>query len=145
MAPGRPYPGPKLRYRIEIDGQSVGSFSSLDGPSLSFEVLEFRDGSDPKVARKIPGPAKWGNITLKRGFVNPSFFESWIRGMLEDPNKVPRKNLSLVVLDDGLNEVKRYNLHNCWPSSWRMSSLDGTANEVLVEEVVVTIEYFEEA
>jgi len=41
--------------------------------------------------------------------------------------------------------VKRYNLYNCWPSSWKMSSLDGKGNDVLTEEEVVTIEYFEEA
>jgi phage tail-like protein len=146
MALGRPYPDPKLRYRIEVDGQSVGSFSSLDGPSLSFEVLEFREGGDPTAApKKLPGRVKWGDVVLKRGFVNRSFFENWIRGMLEDPNKVPRKNLSLVVLDDSLTEVKRYNLYNCWPSSWKSSSLDGKGSGVLTEEVVVVIEYFEEA
>jgi phage tail-like protein len=146
MAPGRPGPSPKLRYRLEVEGQSVGSFSSLDGPSLSFEVLEFREGQDPNATpRKLKGRIHWGDVTLKRGFMNRSFFENWIRSIQQDPTKEYRKNLALVILDDNQSEVTRYNLFQCWPSSWKLTNLEGKGNDVLVEEVVVVIEYFAKA
>jgi phage tail-like protein len=146
MALGRPDPARHLSVRIEVDGQSVGSFSSIDGPGLSFEVLEFREGNDPNATpRKVKGSIHWGDVTLRRGLMNRSFFENWIRSIQQDPTQEYRKNLALVILDDSQSEVTRYNLYNCWPSSWKLANLEGKGNDVLSEEVVVVIEYFEKA
>jgi phage tail-like protein len=145
IAPRRPDLPGSLSFRIEVDGQSVGQFKSLDGPTVSFEVVEFRDGNDPlETARKLPGRIKYPDIVLKRGYVNRSYFENWIQTIREG-NKDFRKNISVVILEKDLTEVARYNLYNCWPSTWKFSSLDGKGNDVLVEEVVVVIEYFEKA
>lgn len=145
MAPKRPDPARHLSFRIEVDGQAVGQFAALDGPSISFEVVEFRSGNDPlEIARKLPGRIKYPDITLKRGYVSRSFFENWIQ-TLREGNKDFRKNVSVVIFENDLSEVARYNLYNCWPSTWKLSSLDGKGNDVLVEEVVITIEYFEKA
>lgn len=144
MAPKRPdFATSNSSFRLELDGASLGSFASLDGPGLAIEILEFREGGDPNAnARKLPGRTTWANLTLKRGYVNQSFFESWIHQVREGaPNF--RKNLSIVILDRHGAETARYNLYNCWPASWKLTSLDGKGNDVLVEEVVVAIEYFE--
>jgi len=141
MAPARPdFHG--ASFRLELDGSSLGSFASLDGPGLSIEILEFREGGDPNaIPRKLPGRTTFANLTLKRGYVNQSFFESWIQQVREAaPNF--RKNLSLVILDRRGVETARYDLFNCWPASWKLSSLDGKGNDVLVEEVVIAVERF---
>jgi phage tail-like protein len=144
MAPTRPDSASNSSFRLELDGTSLGSFASLEGPGLSIEILEFREGGDPNAVRKLPGRTTWANLTLKRGYVNQSFFESWIHQVREGaPNF--RKNLSLVILDHHGAETARYDLYNCWPASWKLSSLDGKGNDVLVEEVVVAVEQFVKA
>jgi phage tail-like protein len=143
MAPKRIDPARHASYRLELEGSSLGSFASLDGPGLSIEILEFREGGDPN-ARKVPGRTKWLDVTLKRGYVNQSFFETWIQQVREGtPNF--RKNLTLVVLDGRGVETARYNLYNCWPASWMLSSQDERANDILLEEVVIAVERFEKA
>ncbi len=129
-------------FRLELDGSSLGSFASLDGPGLEIEILEFREGGDPNaIPRKLPGRTTFANLTLKRGYVNQSFFESWIQQVREAaPNF--RKNLSLVILDRRGAETAKYDLFNCWPASWKLSSLGGRGNDVLVEEVVIAVERF---
>jgi phage tail-like protein len=99
MAPARPDFARKPGFRLELEGASLGTFASLDGPAVSIEILEFRDGGDPDaLPRKLPGRTTFDNITLKRGYVNRSFFETWI-GQVREGAPGFRKNLSLSILD----------------------------------------------
>ncbi len=61
-----------------------------------------------------------------------------------------RKTVSVIMFDNsdpssaGRNEIKRWNCFECFPKSWKMSSLDGKGNDVLTEEMVIVVEWFEE-
>jgi phage tail-like protein len=145
MAPARPDFVRKGGFRLELEGASLGSFASLEGPGVSIEILEFREGGDPNaIPRKLPGRTTFANVTLKRGYVNQSVFEAWI-GQVREGAPGFRKNLSLVILDRDGAEAARYNLFNCWPASWQVSTLDGKGTDVVIEEVVLAVEWFEKA
>jgi phage tail-like protein len=141
MAPKRP--AGNTSFRLELEGNTLGSFASLDGPGVVIEVLEFREGGNP-IPRKLPGRTTIANVTLKRGYLAQSFFESWIQ-QVQDGVAGFRKNLTLVVLDGRGNETARYNLYNCWPSSWKLSSKDSRGTDVVLEEVVIAVEGFQKA
>ncbi len=143
MAPVRPDAGRNTSFRLELDGSSLGFFKSVDGLGVEIEVVEFREGGDP-IAKKLPGRVKVSDVTLKRGYVNQSFFESWIQQVREAAPGF-RKNLTLVVLDGHGTEVARYNLFECWPASWKISSVDGKGSDIMIEEVVIAVERFEKA
>jgi len=142
IAPKRP-DFPRSSFRLELEGSSLGSFTSLEGPGLAIEIVEFRDGSDP-IPRKLPGRTTWSNLTLKRGFVSRSFFETWIHQVREGTPDF-RKNLSLLILDGRGAEIARYDLFRCWPASWKLSSpeLEGKGTDVVIEEVVIAVERLE--
>lgn len=136
-------------FRVEIDGVDAGQFASVDGLSVEQEVVEYRDGDDYFV-RKRPGRVKYGDITLKKGYVATTVLNDWIEAARLGKGDYTRKNMSIVLHDNsdptgGEAEVQRWNLLECFPKSWKMSSLDGKGNDVLTEEVVVVVEWFEEA
>lgn len=136
-----------FNFRVEIDGVAAGQFSEVSGLSVEQEVVEYRSGED-STTRKIPGRVKYGDITLKRGYTSTGTLHDWIETNLtgRDAGKgVDRRNGSIVVLNESDEEVARYNFFEAWPSKWKISSLDGKGNDVLVEEVVIVIEWFEEA
>jgi phage tail-like protein len=135
MAPARPDPERNTSFRLELDGSSLGSFHSIDGLEVSIEVVEFREGNDPN-PRKLPGNVSFPNITLKRGYVNPSFFENWVQEV-RDAAPGFRKNLTLVVLNRRGAEVARYNLFECWPSSWKLSSENSKGNDAMTETLEI--------
>jgi phage tail-like protein len=138
LAPKSADLGRNTSFRLELDGASLGSFHSIDGLGVSIEVVEFRDGSDP-LPRKLPGRVSVTDVTLKRGFVNPSFFENWIQ-QVRDGAPDFRKNLTLVVLNGRGGEVARYNFVAAWPKSWNLSSVDVKGNDIMTETVIIVHE-----
>jgi len=136
-------------FRVEIDGVSAGHFTSVDGLSIENEVIEYQNGDDP-LLRKRPGRVKYGDITLKKGYVASTILNDWIEQARIGNGHYERKNMSIILCDnskpeDGGSEIKRWNCFECFPKSWKVSALDGKGNDVLTEEMVVVIEWFEEA
>ena len=135
-------------FRIEIEGVAAGDFTAVDGLSIEQEVVEYQNGDDP-LLRKRPGRVKYGDITLKKGYLATTILNNWIEQARCGNGQYQRETIS-IVLHDNTNpraggEIKRWNLFQCFPKSWKMSSLDGKGNDVLTEEMVICIEYFEEA
>jgi len=133
-------------FRVEIDGVDAGEFASVDGLSIEQEVIEYQNGDDP-LTRKRPGRINYGDITLKKGLVPSSVLNDWIEQARFGNGDYTRKVVSIVLIDKAQSgeEIKRWNCFECFPKSWKVSSLDGKGNDVLTEEVVIVIEYFEEA
>lgn len=135
--------------RIEIDGVDAGRFMSVDGLSIEQDVIEYQDGDDPLI-RKRPGTVRYGDITLKKGYVASTVLNDWIEQARIGSGQFPRRNVAIVLVDNSKvassnAELKRWNCFECFPKSWKISSLDGKGNDVLTEELVIAIEWFEEA
>ena len=136
-------------FRIEIDGVDAGQFTNVSGFSIEQEVIEYQNGDDP-LTRKRPGRVKYGDITLKKGYIATSILNDWIETARLGSGEYLRKNISIILIDNllptgGGTVIKRWNCFECFPKSWKISSLEGKGNDVLTEEMVICIEWFEEA
>lgn len=131
-------------FRLEIDGVDAGQFTAVDGLSIEQEVIEYTNGDDPLI-RKRPGRVKYGNITLKRGYMAGSTLNDWIEAARMGNGDYTRKNVSVILLDNQGAEIKRWNLFECFPKSWKLTPLDGSSKDKAVETLVIAIEWFEEA
>jgi phage tail-like protein len=136
-------------FTVQIDGVEAGHFMGVDGLSVEQEVIEYQDGDD-HFTRKRPGRVKYGDITLKKGYVNKVALNSWIQLARIGSGQYQRKTMSIVLhsnkmANDAPAEIKRWNCFECFPKSWKISSLDGKGNDVVTEEMVVAIEWFEDA
>jgi phage tail-like protein len=83
-------------FRVEIDGVDAGHFTGLDGLSIEQEVIEYQNGDDP-LTRKRPGRLKYGDITLKRGYVASTVLNDWIEAARLGKGDIPRANLRIVL------------------------------------------------
>ena len=128
-------------FRVEVEGLTWGSFSGAEGPTLTVEPIEVRRGDSPWSA-KLPGLARWGNLTLRRGWCGGWDLWEWCKSAAE--GRVDRRSISLVLLgDDRSGEVGRWNMFECWPCRWGGWKLDGSGHGLLVEEVEIAIEWAE--
>ncbi len=131
----------QFNFKVEIEGVTQGVFRCVEGLDSETEVVEYEDRVD-KIMRKRPGRTKYGNITLKRGYVNDLFYYQW-RNEIMNEDRVTKKNGSIILYDDTNREVARYNFFEAWPSKWKGFSLDGKGNDINVEEIELAVEKLE--
>ena len=129
-----------LTFRVEIDGASVGFFKSVSGLESETEVIEYRDGTDPNIIRKLPGRTKWSNIVLKRGLTESKDPMSEWRNDIETGREFKTKTGSIVILDDAKGEVARYNFYEGWPCKWIGASAVGNGSVIAIEEFELAVE-----
>ncbi|MDO8717092.1 MAG: phage tail protein [Dehalococcoidales bacterium] len=129
------------KFRVEIEGVTVGAFMEVDGLESITEVEEFADGDDI-ILRKRPGRTSYSNIILKRGFTWPgSELWDWREKVVE--GKIERKAGSIIICGDDGSEIMRYNFFEAWPCRWRNSMLHGMGNSTMTEEVELVVEKIE--
>lgn len=135
-----PYRG--YNFRIEIDGIDHGGFREASGLDSSQDPIEYREGTDPMHVRKLPGLNKYSNLTLKWGITDRTGLWDWRLDVAsgKGPDDVPRKDISVILVDDAGEEKWRWNLMKAWPTKWTAPGFNATANEVAVETLELSYE-----
>jgi phage tail-like protein len=126
-----------FNFSVEINGVTAGYFKNVDGINAELEVIEFQDGDDTYL-RKRPGRAKFGDVTLKKGYIVTQDLQDWWEAARK--GEYERKDISVVLKDNANEEVRRWNLFGCWPKAWKVSALDGKGNDVVTEEITFVVE-----
>lgn len=137
----RPEPFVKYRFIVEIDGITEASFLEVEGLNVTIDVIEYREGADPTAPMLIPGLPHYGPLVLRNGLTTNNELLDWLEKIVE--GDLDRRNLSIVILDAGGNEVARYNVWNAWPSSWRLEELESLGVGPIIEELIIQYEGFE--
>ncbi len=142
MAQQRKDPLVQFQYAVEIQGKVTGYFTECSGLGSEHEVIEHKvvDKSGKEMILKIPGRLKWENIVLKRGITDNMDIWEW-RKLVED-GKVDeaRANGSIVMMDQHLNPVARWNFERGWPVKVTGPSMKSDSNEIGIEELTIAHE-----
>lgn len=132
-----------FHFAVDIQGHVVGYFTEVSGLGSEQEVVEHKvvNEAGVEVVMKIPGRLKWENIVLKRGITSNMDIWTW-RKMVEDGNVTgARADGSIVMYDQGLAEVARWNFQSAWPVKVTGPSVKSDSNEIGVEELTIAHEY----
>jgi phage tail-like protein len=128
-----------FNFILEIDGIVKAGFSEVTGLNAEANVIEYREGTDANVPRKLPGLSKFGNITLKRGISQDKDLFNWHKTVMDGDIRRD-ESMSVVLLDEKRQEVVRWNLRNAWPAKYTGPDLKANANEMAIESVEIAHE-----
>jgi phage tail-like protein len=131
-----------FHYAIEVQGVITGYFTECSGIGSEHEVIEHKivDEKGHEHIQKIPGRIKWDNITLKRGITDNMDIWEWRDQVVQGKVDEARHNGSVIMFDQGLNEVARWNFENAWPVKVSGPQVKSDSNEFGIEEVVLAHE-----
>lgn len=141
MADENPLVG--FHFAIDIQGVVKGFFTECSGLGSEHEVIEHKvvnEGAQ-EIVQKIPGRLKWENITLKRGITSNMDIWKWRKQVEDGDVKGARKNGSIIMFDQTLAEVARWNFERAWPVKVTGPQPKADSNEVGIEELTITHEY----
>ena len=85
---------------------------------------------------KLPGQSRWENITLRYGVTAEVSMLEWRGAILQGKFKADsRRNGAIVVKNNNMQVVRRYNFKAAWPVSWEGPSFNSQANELAIESI----------
>ena len=131
-----------FHYGVEVQGEVTGYFTECSGIGSENELIEHKvvDDKGRESVHKIPGRLKWQDITLKRGITNNMDIWDWrdmiVNGQVDDA----RRNGSIIMYNQALEEVARWNFERAWPLKVSGPSMKSDSNEFGIEELVLTHE-----
>ena len=131
-----------FHFSLEVQGAVTGFFTEISGLGSETEIVEHKvvTPAGQEVVQKIPGRLKWTEITLKRGVTAEMDMWKW-RKLVEDGNITnARKNGSIVMYDEALKEIARWNFTNGWPSKISGPQLQSDSNAYGIEELTIVHE-----
>lgn len=128
-----------FNFLVEIDGITQAGFSQVLMPDAYFDVVEYREGGDPvSTVRKLPGRVHYGNLVLKWGTTNSRELFDWWKS-IRDGN-ADRRSISVVLLNERREEVKRWNFVQAWPARYKPTDLEAKGHEVAIETLEIAHE-----
>jgi phage tail-like protein len=120
-------------FNLLIQG-IVGRFMECSGLEAEVTPIWYREGGAGQVVHAIPGPVRYGAVTLRYGLTATAELAEWIGSAID--GKVQRRNVTIAVLDSsGTTEVLRWDLTNAWPSKWRGAPFDAMSHQLAIEEL----------
>jgi phage tail-like protein len=134
-----------FHFAVDIQGVVKGYFTSCSGLGSEHEVIEHKvvNEKGQEMVIKIPGRLKWDNIELERGITSNMDIWTW-RKKVEDGNvESARQNGSIVMYDQHLKEVARWNFERGWPIKITDPQPKADSNQIGVEKLTIAHEYIE--
>src|SRR6478736_8542497 len=127
-------PHPAYHFTVQWGGSNM-SFSEVSGLAMHIEPIEYREGSNPdNTSIKIPGPAKFSNIILKRLIAKgDSEFYQWINTIRL--GTVERRDIIISLLDETHTPVMSWKVHNAWPVKIESGPFNAKGNEEALETI----------
>jgi len=122
-----------FRFRLEIDGLQLAGFSDVAIGATITETIDYREGTDPPLVRKLSGLTKYGNITLKRGITDSLELFGWHQQIVQGGLDNGRKRVIIVVQDETGQDKVRFVVTDAWPVKYDPGDLVAKGNEVFIE------------
>lgn len=152
-----------FKFRVSIlnpkyPGFVKMGFMSVDGLSITTEVIPYREGGMNTTTQKMPGQSDFSPLTLSTGvIVGRGHMWEWMKQLFSviqgAGNGAPAENfrhsVDIKVLDHPTTKVTNvpvkawFRVFNTWPTSISISNLDAGANAIVVQQMTLAHEGFD--
>lgn len=136
-------------FRVSILGAAFevdAAFQEVSGLSVKMDTEEVTSGGENRFKYRLPSVPKYQNLLLKRGITDAdSPFRDWCENTITaglDTVIVP-KELQVVLLDENATPCLSWVVHHAYPVAWQASELNSEKNQLLIETIELSFNYFE--
>lgn len=136
---GSSYPPVGFYFYVNINGMYL-SFQEVSGLEYEVETETIKGGGENAYEIKYPTRLKYGNIVLKRGFVdsgNMVFMDfqtkfNFVKGvdMMIMPNVV-----GIDLMDENQSIIASWMAMNAYPVKWNVSPFNAMESKIVIETI----------
>jgi phage tail-like protein len=123
-------------FALEIAGTEVAHFLECSGLKTTTDVFELQEGGMNSRVHKLPGQTRWENIVLRYGVSSDTTLLEWRNEVLQDEfGEDNRLSGSIIVKNNQMETVRRYDFVEAWPVSWEGPSFSAQSAELAIESL----------
>lgn len=139
------YPVTSFHFRVEFTGiddltDNDVRFQEVSGLGSEIGTEEVKEGGENRFTHKLPLPASYPNLVLKRGLMPRTGLVKWCRDAIENFDFKP-VTLKVSLLNEEHQPIMSWNFVRAFPVKWEVSNLDATKNEVMVDTIELAYQY----
>ncbi|BDD09405.1 phage tail protein [Fulvitalea axinellae] len=133
------WPLPKFYFQVKWDDKEL-AFQEVSGLETETQEIEYRHGNSPVFSTiKMPGIAKQGRVTMKKGvFKSDNSFWDWYSQI--KLNTIKRIPVTISLLDESGAPTMVWKLKNAWPAKISGTDLKSDGNEAAIETIEIVHE-----
>ncbi|MCW9708157.1 phage tail protein [Fodinibius salsisoli] len=133
-------------FLVEFNGiDDLGAndfrFQEVSGLNSELGVEELKEGGENRFAHRLPNPAKYSNLVLKRGLVTRTALIDWFRNAIENFEFDPI-TVRVTLLNASTEPLLNWNFVGAYPVKWSVSNLNAEKNEVMIDTIELAYKYF---
>jgi len=126
-------PANSLRFNVVIDGQDLGSFTSLDGLTAEYETRSYPEGGENGFVHQLPGRLKYGNIKVTRPVdLKSKALGVWFRLMSKGVGS-RRHTATVIAFNDNNEPIAEWTFLDIWPVRYTGPSFSTDSAKVAIE------------
>jgi phage tail-like protein len=149
------YPPPGFYFRVTVLGVGAvaaelsgvdASFQEVSGIEARWDTEDVVEGGENRFVHRLPRPARYSDLVLKRGVVTrASFFAEWAGAQIGSRLSLPivTQNLMVTLLNPNAIPLVAWVFVNAWPLKWEISRLDSMSNEIATESMEFAYSWFQ--
>jgi phage tail-like protein len=133
-----------FHFKVEFGAGSAeqdNRFQEVTGLSAEVTTEELREGGLNECAHRLPTGAKYGNLTLKRGFINDSEVSAWCRKAVEN-FEFERRDVTVTLLNEEHNPLATWNFTGAYPVKWSLADFKAQENALAIETLELAYAMF---
>ena len=123
-------------FALEIDGIEIAQFLECSGLKSTTDIFELKEGGMNGRVHTLLGQSSWDNLIIRYSVTGDVSLPKSRDEILHDEfGRGSRRNGSIVIKNNQMEVVRRYNFVDAWPVSWEGPSLSSSSAELAVEMV----------
>lgn len=130
------------RFEVQVDGGAVAGWTTVELPSRTSDVGEYREGDSDTTSRTVVGRTEYEDLEMERG-VRPddTTLWDWRQDVEQGRTDDARKTVTVAVNDDGGNPGMVWEFTNAWVKEYSPPELDASADgDVATESITVAFD-----
>jgi phage tail-like protein len=133
--------GLSMRFAVVVDGVDLGGWASCQGLSVSFNLVERKEGGVNDRTVWLPGRVTYPRVVLTRAMTaqDSAKVMKWLSGMVDKDQGGTAK---ITLFDAHNDEVSSWSLQNVLPFLWKGPALNATSRDVAIETLELAHEGF---
>jgi len=138
------YPPPGFHFSVRFSISQVENdirFQSVTGLSVEYETEIIKEGGENRFQHTLPVRTKYGDISLKRGFLKDSDVLKWCLDAFEN-RQFTLADVQIILLNDQHEPLKTWSVVQAWPKKWSVSDFNAEDNSLVIETLDLSYRYF---